>query len=98
MIGALRRVLTGGIDLPPDARWPAAVRASGGVARLLRDLSALTSRQRDALMLAVLGTSNQQIARELELSEGTVKQHLSVVASAELSAGPGGVRPDHGPS
>jgi DNA-binding NarL/FixJ family response regulator len=47
------------------------------VARLPRDLSALTSRQLDALMLAVLGKSNKQIARELELSEGTVKQHLS---------------------
>lgn len=64
-------------------------------------LPGLTGRQQDVLMLAVRGKSNKQIAREFELSEGTVKQHLSaafrvlgvsnrteaVYAVAELGAG-----------
>jgi len=77
MIGALRLVLAGGIYLPPDVLRPASPRAAGGPPRVTRDLSALTTRQLDSLMLAVLGKSNKQIARELDLSEGTVKQHLS---------------------
>jgi DNA-binding NarL/FixJ family response regulator len=75
MIGARRRVLSGGVYLSPAvlgrrAGGPAA--ASAGIA-----LDALTARQLDALMLAVRGKSNEQIARELDLSEGAVKQHLS---------------------
>jgi DNA-binding NarL/FixJ family response regulator len=75
MIGALRLVLAGGVYLPPavlDRRAGAPAPASAGTA-----LDALTARQLDALMLAVRGKSNKQIARELDLSEGTVKQHLS---------------------
>ncbi|MEI7444271.1 MAG: response regulator transcription factor [Burkholderiales bacterium] len=40
-------------------------------------VAGLTGRQQDVLMLAVRGKSNKQIAREFDLSEGTVKQHLS---------------------
>ncbi|MFN9772878.1 MAG: response regulator [Burkholderiales bacterium] len=75
MIGALRLVLAGGVYLPPavlERRAGAPAAASAGTA-----LDALTARQLDALMLAVRGKSNKQIARELDLSEGTVKQHLS---------------------
>jgi DNA-binding NarL/FixJ family response regulator len=68
-------VLAGGVYLPPavlERRAGAPAAASAGTA-----LDALTARQLDALMLAVRGKSNKQIARELDLSEGTVKQHLS---------------------
>ncbi len=40
-------------------------------------VSTLSSRQREVLMRAVQGKSNKAIARELSLSEGTVKAHLS---------------------
>jgi len=36
----------------------------------------LTSRQRQIVMLAAGGFSNKQIARELSITEGTVKIHL----------------------
>lgn len=76
LIGALRLVLAGGVYLPPAvlerrAGVPATAVSAG------TSLDVLTARQLDALMLAVRGRSNKQIARELGLSEGTVKQHLS---------------------
>ena len=40
------------------------------------DLDALTIRQREILHLVARGLSNKQIARNLFLSESTVKQHL----------------------
>jgi two-component system nitrate/nitrite response regulator NarL len=39
----------------------------------------LTPRQREVLACLVRGESNKQIARSLNLSEGTVKVHLAVV-------------------
>ena len=40
------------------------------------DLEALTIRQREILQLVAQGLSNAQIAKDLFLSESTVKQHL----------------------
>ncbi|MDQ3510064.1 MAG: response regulator transcription factor [Actinomycetota bacterium] len=40
------------------------------------DLGGLTPRQREVLGLVVEGMTNAQIARELYLSESTIKQHL----------------------
>ena len=39
----------------------------------------LTPRQVDVLVCAVRGQSNKLIARELGISDGTVKQHLNAV-------------------
>jgi len=39
--------------------------------------SFLTPRQREIFDLIVLGTSNKEIARELGLSQGTVKIHIA---------------------
>lgn len=39
----------------------------------------LTPRQSDVLVCAVKGQSNKLIARELDISDGTVKQHLNAV-------------------
>jgi len=41
--------------------------------------SDLTPRQRQIIILAAEGRSNKQIARELNLTEGTVKVHLHKV-------------------
>lgn len=85
MIGALKLVLAGGVYLPPDVlravdapagNGPAG-RSSVDSAERDRVREALTSRQFDIVMRAVRGKSNKLIARELGLSEGTVKQHLS---------------------
>jgi DNA-binding NarL/FixJ family response regulator len=42
-------------------------------------LARLTPRQRDVLELLVQGRSNKEIARELDLGEGTVKIHLAAL-------------------
>ena len=53
------------------------------------DVLGLTPRQLDALRLLLLGYSNKQIARELNLSVETVKDHVAAV----LRAGFGGRTP-----
>jgi DNA-binding NarL/FixJ family response regulator len=42
-------------------------------------LPGLTPRQVEVLRCVIRGKSNKAIARELEVSEGTVKAHLSAV-------------------
>ena len=39
----------------------------------------LSARQRQILSLLALGKSNKEVAYELSITEGTVKQHLSVL-------------------
>ena len=42
-------------------------------------LKAFTARQRDVLRLIVQGMSNKEIARALNLGEGTVKVHMAAI-------------------
>jgi DNA-binding NarL/FixJ family response regulator len=39
----------------------------------------LSSRQREVMLLAAKGLSNKEIARRLEISDGTVKVHLHYI-------------------
>ena len=98
--GFLRRAMDAGVrgyllkDTPADA-LAAAIRkvAAGGraiapeLAELAWDAPAnpLTDRERDVLRLADEGRSNKEIARQLDLSPGTVRNYLSE-ASAKLFA------------
>lgn len=98
--GYLRRAMDAGVrgyllkDTPADA-LAAAIRkvAAGGraiapeLAELAWDAPAnpLTDRERDVLRLADEGHSNKEIARQLDLSPGTVRNYLSE-ASAKLFA------------
>lgn len=98
--GYLRRAMDAGVrgyllkDTPADA-LAAAIRkvAAGGRAiapelvELAWDAPAnpLTERERDVLRLADEGRSNKEIARQLDLSPGTVRNYLSE-ASAKLFA------------
>jgi two-component system response regulator DesR len=98
--GYLRRAMDAGVrgyllkDTPADA-LAAAIRkvAAGGraiapeLAELAWDAPAnpLSTRERDVLRLAEEGRSNKEIARQLDLSPGTVRNYLSE-ASAKLFA------------
>jgi len=75
IVGAVRLVLAGGIYVPPQLL--------GGLgARPGECPPGLTARQLDVLRLLALGKPNKTIARELGVSEGTVKVHLLAVFRA----------------
>jgi DNA-binding NarL/FixJ family response regulator len=75
LIGALQLVLAGGTYVPPsllDAA-PAPPTVVAGE---------LTPRQVDVLRLLMRGEPNKRIARELGLTEGTVKIHIAAILRA----------------
>jgi DNA-binding NarL/FixJ family response regulator len=76
MIGALRFVVTGGIYLPPEAL--PTERSAQQAAEVAR-FQLLSPRQQQVARLLLQGQANKAIARELELSEGTVKAHVSAI-------------------
>jgi DNA-binding NarL/FixJ family response regulator len=78
MVAALRFVLAGGVYLPmgvlEDGRSsPTSPAAGGGRFQLL------SARQQQVARLLLQGQSNKAIARTLDLSEGTVKAHVSAI-------------------
>jgi len=66
MLQAIKLVLAGGV-YRPDIEIPAEPSTS------------LTTRQREILHLIAQGKSNKLIARDLDLTEGTVKQHINAI-------------------
>ena len=83
MISALKLVLSGGVYLPP-ALLEQAVEPGGldGVLPGGEAASFLTPRQREVLVLLGQGKSNKEIARVLQLAEGTVKLHVTAILKA----------------
>jgi DNA-binding NarL/FixJ family response regulator len=80
LIDALRLVLSGGVFVPVECS------ASGGAFRprtgsRSQELG-LTPRQGDVLKLLVQGKPNKLICRDLSLSEGTIKVHVSAILRA----------------
>lgn len=79
MASALRLVLAGGIYVPPrliQSSSPAQPARSNGL------LFGLTPRQYDVLNLLAQEKPNKTIARELNLSDRTVKAHLGAIFKA----------------
>ncbi|MEO7855160.1 MAG: response regulator transcription factor [Rubrivivax sp.] len=74
---AIHLVLAGEAYVPPGA-----LAGLGGDAPHRPDLSGLTPRQRDVLMRLLHGHPNKLIARELGLTEGTVKIHIAAILRA----------------
>jgi len=84
MMSALKLVLSGGVYLPPAlldtetlmevGRRPAYSSPAG--------TAFLTPRQREVLSLLGQGKSNKEIARVLQLAEGTVKLHVTAILKA----------------
>jgi DNA-binding NarL/FixJ family response regulator len=83
---ALRDASQGRIILPanyaqrPATRWDPE-RARTGAEQVLARLG-LTPRQRDVLTCILRGQSNKQIARALDISDGTVKTHTAAIFNA----------------
>jgi DNA-binding NarL/FixJ family response regulator len=91
MLSALRLVMAGGIYVPPEM-----VRPNSATAETINDpcrrlplgtdkdarSDALTTRQHEVLERLEEGKSNKQIARELDLSENTVKIHVTRILRA----------------
>lgn len=82
---ALRLVLAHGVYLPLavlDSVRPVSVPAPSPVASAEMLLPGLTPRQMDVLRCVIRGLPNKAIARELDVSEGTVKAHFTLVLRA----------------
>jgi DNA-binding NarL/FixJ family response regulator len=86
VIEALRVVADGAVYVPPSAQRALSGAAHGdsavAEARAREGIAALTPRQRDVLRAMIRGLPNKLIARELELSDNTVKAHVSAVLRA----------------
>ena len=78
LLDALRHVLDGGIYLPSD-RPPM---PDGDGVHVPPGALGLTARQTDVLKLLAQGKPNKLICRDLTLSEGTVKVHVSAILKA----------------
>jgi len=78
LVDALRAVMGGGTYLPAAA--VVALRATRARAAPAQSSAGeLTARQQRVLRLLAQGFSNKRIARELEISEITVKAHVSLI-------------------
>jgi DNA-binding NarL/FixJ family response regulator len=78
LLDAVRRVLDGGVCVAPEA----SPMPEGDGVELRPDALGLTARQTDVLKLLVQGKPNKLICRDLRLSEGTVKVHVSAILKA----------------
>ena len=70
LIAAIRKAAAGQRHIPPEV----AARLAERVSR-----SQLSARELDVLRLLVSGRRNREIARALEITEGTVKLHVSSI-------------------
>ena len=87
LVGALQSICAGVVYLPPflpdlpieDGDLYAEPDAAPALTRPTPSFAELTPRQSEVLDMLVKGKSNKAMARELNLSEGTIKFHLSAV-------------------
>jgi DNA-binding NarL/FixJ family response regulator len=79
LLGALREVLAGEIWLPPEYRDQAGKRRRS---KTVADRFGLTKSQARVLELLAEGKTNREIADMLDVTEGTVKIHVSAIFKA----------------
>ncbi len=82
MLDALIRVLDGGIYIPPLFEGDEQPVETASLMPLSSQGIRLTHRQLEVLKLLLQGSPNKIIARELNLSEGTVKVHVAAIFKA----------------
>ena len=80
LLDALRLVLSGGVYVPAESAQANGALRPRSVTR--PEQLGLTLRQADVLKLLVQGKPNKLICRDLRLSEGTVKVHVSAILRA----------------
>jgi two-component system, NarL family, nitrate/nitrite response regulator NarL len=76
LLECMRSVSVGRRWLPSDIVEAAVEREEGKRAKVSQLENALTSREREIVALVAVGQSNKEIARQLGLTDGTVKIHL----------------------
>jgi DNA-binding NarL/FixJ family response regulator len=79
LLSALQLVLSGNIYVPPLMLDPGAAAPQVSGAGAANGCEALTERQLEVLRQVGKGLSNKEIARELGLSEKTVKAHVTAI-------------------
>ncbi len=81
ILQAMRLVLAGGTYAPVRLLSGGVDAFAGGAARRANSggVDSLTGRQLDVLRLLAKGLPNKLIARELDLSEGTIKVHILAI-------------------
>ncbi len=87
LVGAIRTVLGGGYYVPREVFASGLNNASASSGKGIppadtQALEALTERQQHVLRLLLRGAPNKRIGTELELSENTVKSHVSAILRA----------------
>jgi DNA-binding NarL/FixJ family response regulator len=80
MLSAIELVLSGGVYVPPAVLAVSEEDEDLSRRNQLRVL--LTNRQKQVMDLLNEGLSNKEIARQLELSDGTVKLHITAILKA----------------
>jgi NarL family two-component system response regulator LiaR len=81
VVEAIRAAARGEARLHPRVAARLLGQIRGGAADAVNPYTALTERERETLRLIAQGLSNAEIARELTISERTVKAHVSNVLS-----------------
>lgn len=76
---ALAIILNGEVYVPPTLAEPEVVVPDAEISSNPGAAGLLTRRQTEVLSLLVEGRSNKDIARQLNLGEGTVKTHVAVI-------------------
>ncbi len=80
LLSAIDRIRRGQVYVPPQLASPAIPEpAPPPPSAPPVAFDGLTPRQKDVLRLLAKGKANKEIARELDLAEGTVKIHLAAV-------------------
>jgi DNA-binding NarL/FixJ family response regulator len=79
LLGALREVLAGEIWLPPEYRDMSGKRRR---AKTVAERFGLTKSQARVLELLAEGKTNREIGQLLDVTEGTVKIHVSAIFKA----------------
>jgi DNA-binding NarL/FixJ family response regulator len=77
MRGVITRVLDGGVWTPPDIDLKTG--SDSATAELVSRMATLTPQQMRVLMMLSEGLLNKQIAFQLDVSEATVKAHVSAI-------------------